>query len=99
METGRDETGPRLVVILCESCCLSEYIQMTYREVLSPKLLLGIGASKTIPTSRRATCGDAPCHGTPTLRGTSFRRELATGQQINRPSHLEGTKGVPRRGV
>ena len=34
--------------ILCESCCLSECIQITHREVLSPKLLLGIGASKTI---------------------------------------------------
>ena len=27
---------------------MSEYIQITHREVLSPRLLLGIGASKTI---------------------------------------------------
>ena len=33
---------------LCESCCLSEYTFITCREVLSPRLIFGIGASKTI---------------------------------------------------
>ena len=31
-----------------ESCCLSEYILITCREVLPPKLILGMGASKTL---------------------------------------------------
>ena len=42
--------------ILCESCCLSKYMFITYRayrEDLSPKLTLGIGSSKTIMKKER----------------------------------------------
>ena len=47
ISNGRRGLAP---VFLCsrESCCLSEDPFSTYREVSSPKLLLGTGASKTI---------------------------------------------------
>ena len=46
--------------ILCKSCCLSEHVFITYREVLSPKLLLGIGASKTILRGALLAVEDVP---------------------------------------
>ena len=88
--------------ILCESCCLSEYIYIyiyiciTCREVLSPKLLLGIVASKTIPRSRAPPAGSPaggslawkPCGRKPfaaSKRGQDnrgFRRSAAVSHNI-----------------
>ena len=52
-----------MVLTSCGSCCLSEDILITCREVLSPKLMLGIGGSKTIlifPLIAVCVLGKAP---------------------------------------